>query len=84
MCKLTADEQGITSKDGLSSAILHKVADAVLCVAGRVNTRHLDITNLKCLLVFGCLGDAVTVFATNDVQLGGLKSLELLFYWIEG
>jgi hypothetical protein len=46
-------------------------------MAGRVNTLHSDVTQLKGLAVARCLGDTLTVLASDNVQLGGSKFGEL-------
>lgn len=74
---LTTDEERVACKDGLARAILHVVADAVLGVAGRVDSLDGNVTNLKDLLVLWGLSDALAVFAADNVELRVAQILEL-------
>ena len=67
---LTPDEKCVTSEHGAVVSILHEEANAVLGVARCVNTLHLDVANSEALIMGGCLGNAFTVLAANDVKLG--------------
>lgn len=47
--------------------IFHEEADAVLGVAGCVDTLYRDIAKLEFFVVLWCLSDAFAVFAANNV-----------------
>jgi hypothetical protein len=74
---LTADEEGVTSKDGLASAILQEVADAILGVAGSVDVGHLDIAQLRDFVVLRSLCYSLAILATDDSQVGGAELSKL-------
>lgn len=69
----SADEEGVTSKDGLASAILQEVADAILGVAGSVDVGHLDIAQLRDFVVLRSLCYSLAILATDDSQVGGAE-----------
>lgn len=75
--ELTADEKSIPCKDSLFIAILHEETNAILGVAGRVNTLHGDVTQLEGLAMARRLGDALAVLASDNVQLRSPKFSEL-------
>lgn len=62
----TADEKGVSRKDGFVVAIFEQVADAVLGVAGCVQCLDLDVAYVECLTVCGCLGNFAAVLSAND------------------
>lgn len=62
----TANEECVTSKDSLVATILGEVADAVLGVAGRVDTPNGDVAELEGLAVCWGLGDTLAVLASDD------------------
>lgn len=65
----TANEKSITGEDCLAGRILHKIADAVLRVARRMDGPDRDVADLESLLVLWRLGDSLAVLAANDGEL---------------
>jgi len=64
---LTADEKRIAGEDCSLVAILKQIADAVLRMARRVQSLHLDaITNRERLAVARGLVDLRTLLAADD------------------
>ena len=62
-------EQRIAREDDLVVAVLHKVADAVLGVARRVQRLDADVLpDGKGLAVAGRLGHLLAVLAADDVE----------------
>lgn len=73
----TADEKSISCENSLFISILHEETNAVLGMAGRVNTLHGDVTQLKGLAMARRLGDTLAVLASDNVELGSAKFSEL-------
>jgi hypothetical protein len=69
----SADEERIASEDSLIAAVLHEVANTVLRVARSVHTFDGDVAQLEGLAMLGCLRDAITILATDNVQLGSAE-----------
>lgn len=77
--KLTTDEESVAGKDSLACAILHVVADAVLCVTRCVDSLYRDFANPEDFLVLRRLCHTLAVFAADDVEFDIAESIELLF-----
>lgn len=73
----TTNEKGIARKHGLVTAILQIEANAVLSMAGCVDSLERDIAKLKRLTMLGGLGDAITILASDDVQCWSTKLRKL-------
>lgn len=65
----TTDEECVAGEYSLASAILHVVANTVLCVARRVDGTNADVANLERLGVARRLRHALAVLATDDFDL---------------
>lgn len=63
---LTADEKGVSGKDGLVLAILEQVTDAVLSVARSVQGLDLDASDVEDFAVCGYLGHLGAVPSADD------------------
>lgn len=74
---LAADEKSISGEDSLVVSVLHEETNAVLGMAGRVDSPHSDVTQLKGLTVARRIGDTLAVLASDNVQLGSSKFSEL-------
>ena len=61
-------EKGITCKDDPIVAVYHIPADAVLCVAGRVEPLHGDVAKAKSLTVARRLRDGFAVLSSDDLE----------------
>jgi hypothetical protein len=59
-------EEGIPSENCFSSAVFHKEAYTILCMAGSVQGFDIYITNLESLPILWCFRDALAVFASDD------------------
>lgn len=70
---LTSDKQCVTREDNALISILHKIADAVLCMArGMECLDRNSLSNLEFLLMSRALSDRLAVFATNNRELAKL------------
>lgn len=73
---ITANKQGVTSEDCAVVTILKQVADAVLGVAGRVQSFHLDfVSDHESLAMARSLGDLVAVLSADDGKRITLENL---------
>lgn len=78
MSVLTANEKGISGKDGLVFAILKQVADTVLCMTGSMQRRNFDVfANSKRFAVLRCLGYLGAVFASDERKRVRLEDLRI-------
>lgn len=76
-------KESVARKDDLVISILHKPANTVLRVAGRVETLDLDATKREALAVRGRRGDGLAVFTANYRQVWKLQCIALFFLgWI--
>ena len=72
----TANEKCIPCENSFLLAILHKIANAILRMARRMQRRHGDaVSNLKDLTMRGSLRDGLAVFSANNGHLKGLQNL---------
>ena len=67
----TADEERVTREHCTAVPVPREPADAVLCVAGRVEAGHGDVTQLESLAVCwrGC--DTLAITAANYRKVRG-------------
>lgn len=70
---LTTVEQRVAREDDLVIAILHKPADAVLRVAGGMQTLHRDATQRKHFTMSRRLGHSLAVLASKDLEVRKLE-----------
>jgi hypothetical protein len=72
----TANEKCIPCENSFLLAILHKIANAILRMARRMQRRHGDpVSDLKDLAMSWSLRDGLTVFSANNGHLKGLQNL---------
>lgn len=78
----TANEKSITGEDCLAGRVFHKIADAVLRVARRMDGPNRDVADLESLFVLWRLGDSLAVLAANDGELliVQISKLEIYIY----
>lgn len=71
----TSDEQSIPGEHRLLASILHIIADAILCMARRMESRDFNsVSNLECRIVLRCPSYFAAVAAADNRHL---KVLEL-------
>lgn len=64
---VTANEKSVTGEDRAVVAILKQVADAILGVAGRVQSFDLDVVaDRESVSMAGSLGDLIAVLSADD------------------
>lgn len=74
-------KESVARKDDLVISILHKPANTVLRVAGRVEALDLDATKREALAVRGRRGDGLAVFTANYRQVWKLQCIALFFFF---
>jgi hypothetical protein len=76
--KITANEQSVTGENSPVVSVLEKEADAVLGVARRVKSLHLDVlANREGLTMSGSLVDLFAVLAADDRERVALEDLRV-------
>lgn len=70
-------EKRITSKDDLVVPILHNPANAILCVARRMQSLDGDVANVETLAVGRNLVDLLAVLTADDFEVGEAESSAL-------
>lgn len=71
-------EQRVPGEHDLLVAILREPADAVLCVAGRVEALHRDGPDAEALAVRRGLGHGLTVLTPDDREVWGSQVAALV------